>query len=107
MTKRLQHLTKIAALFVAVLAISLNVNAQTWYIYGEYTWSAPHPVGDFHEFHYHGEAVTIGGIEYNTIYVDSEVNGNYLDGAFRNEDNQVYYCKWNGRSDERRVGKEC
>ena len=98
MTKRLQHLTKIAALFVAVLAISLNVNAQTWYIYGEYTWSAPHPVGDFHEFHYHGEAVTIGGIEYNTIYVDSEVNGNYLDGAFRNEDNQVYYCKWNGTS---------
>lgn len=98
MTKRLQHLRKSAALVVAVLAISLNVNAQTWYIYGEYTWSAPHPVGDFHEFHYQGEAVTIGGIEYNTIYVDSEVNGNYLDGAFRNEDNQVYYCKWNGTS---------
>ena len=98
MTKRLQHLRKIAALIVATIAISLNVNAQEWYIYGVYTWSAPHPVGDFHEHHYQGDAVTISGLEYNTIYVDSEVNGNYLDGAYRNDDNQVYYCKWNGTS---------
>ena len=98
MTKHLQHLTKIVALIVATIVLSLNINAQTWYIYGVYTWSAPHPVGDFHEYHYQGDAVTIGGLEYNTIYVDSEVNGNYLDGAYRNDGNQVYYCKWNGAS---------
>ena len=98
MTKRLQHLRKIVALIVATIAISLNVNAQEWYIYGVYTWSAPHPVGDFYEHHLQGEAVTIGGLEYNTIYVDSEVNGYYLDGAFRNDGEQVYYCKWNGAS---------
>ena len=97
MATRLQNLKKLA-IFVAMLVISLSVNAQTWYIYGEYTWSAPHPVGDFHEHHYQGEAVNIGGMEYTTIYVNSEVNGNYLDGAYRNEDNQVYYCKWNGTS---------
>ena len=98
MTKRLQHLSKLTTLLVAFFTISLSVNAQTWYIYGEYTWSAPHPVGTFHEFHYQGEEVNIGGLEYTTIYVDSEVNGEYLDGAYRNDDNQVYYCKWNGSS---------
>ena len=97
MATRLQNLKKLA-IFVAMLVISLSVNAQTWYIYGEYTWSAPHPVGDFHEHHYQGDVVNIGGMEYTTIYVDSEVNGNYLDGAYRNEDNQVYYCRWNGTS---------
>lgn len=97
MATRLQNLKRLA-IFVAMLVISLSVNAQTWYIYGEYTWSAPHPVGTFHEHHYQGEAVTIGGMEYTTIYVDSEVNGNYLDGAYRNDDNQVFYCKWNGSS---------
>lgn len=97
MATRLQNLKKLA-IFVAMLVISLSVNAQTWYIYGEYTWSAPHPVGTFHEYHYQGDAVTIGGLEYNTIYVDSDVNGNYLDGAYRNDGNQVYYCKWNGTS---------
>lgn len=96
MMKRLHFLTRFAALIAAVFAISLNINAQEWYIYGVYTWSAPHPVGTFHEHHYEGEAVTIGGLEYQTIYVQSEVNGNYLDGAYRNEDNQIYYCKWNG-----------
>ena len=98
MTKRLQHLSKLTTLLVAFFTISLSVNAQTWYIYGEYTWSAPHPVGTFHEFHYQGEEVAIAGLEYTTIYVDSEVNGEYLDGAYRNDDNQVYYCKWNGSS---------
>lgn len=97
MATRLQNLKKLA-IFVAMIVISLSVNAQTWYIYGEYTWSAPHPVGDFHEHHYQGDVVNIGGMEYTTIYVDSEVNGNYLDGAYRNDDNQVYYCKWNGSS---------
>ena len=103
MTKRLQHLTRFAALAIAMIAISLNLSAQEWYIYGIYTWSAPHPVGDFHEHHYQGEAVTIGGMEYTTIYVDSEANGNYLDGAYRNEDNQVYYRKWNDPSYEDEV----
>lgn len=98
MVKRLQNLKKFAVLAITMLAISLSVNAQEWYIYGEYTWSAPHPVGEFHEHHYQGEAVNIGGLEYQTIYVQSEVNGNYLDGAYRNEENQVYYCKWNGSS---------
>ena len=98
MTKRLQHFTRFAMIAIAMLAISLNLNAQTWYICGEYTWSAPHPVGTFHEFHQQGEQVVISGMEYTTIYVDSEVNGQYLDGAFRNEDNQIYYCKWNGAS---------
>ena len=98
MTKRLQNLKKIAVLAIAAIAISLNLNAQTWYIYGEYTWSAPHPVGTFHEYHYQGEQVAISGMDYTTIYVNSDVNGQYLDGAFRNEDNQIYYCKWNGSS---------
>ena len=103
MMKRLQNLGKIAVLTMAMLAISLNINAQEWYIYGVYTWSAPHPVGTFHEQHRQGEAVTIGGQEYHTIYVQSEANGNYLDGAYRNEDNQVYYCKWNGSSYDEEV----
>ena len=96
MTKRLQHFIQFAVLTAALFATSLNINAQEWYIYGVYTWSAPHPVGTFHEQHHQGETVTIGGQEYHTIYVQSEANGNYLDGAFRNEDNQVYYRRWNG-----------
>ena len=98
MNKPLQSLKKLVVLAIATLAISLNVSAQEWYIYGIYTWSAPHPVGVFYEHHHQGEAVNIGGLEYQTIYVESEVNGNYLDGAYRNDDNQVYYCKWNGAS---------
>lgn len=98
MNKPLQSLKKLVVLAIATLAISLNISAQEWYIYGIYTWSAPHPVGDFYEHHHQGEAVNIGGLEYQTIYVESEVNGNYLDGAYRNDDNQVYYCKWNGAS---------
>lgn len=98
MNKPLQSLKKLVVLAIATLAISLNVSAQEWYIYGIYTWSAPHPVGDFYEHHHQGEAVNIGGLEYQTIYVESEVTGNYLDGAYRNDDNQVYYCKWNGAS---------
>ena len=103
MTKCLQNLKKFATLTVAVLAISLNINAQEWYIYGVYSWSAPHPVGEFYEHHYQGEAVNIAGVEYQTIYVHSEVNGNYLDGAYRNDDNQVYYCTWNGSSYDEEV----
>ena len=96
MTKRLQHFIQLAVLTMALFVISLNINAQEWYIYGVYTWSAPHPVGTFHEHYYQGEAVTIGGVGYHTIHVRNEANQTHLAGAFRNEDNQVYYCKWNG-----------
>ena len=98
MAKRLQFLKRFAALPVAIFAISLSVNAQIWYIYGEYTWSAPHPVGTFHEYHFSDEIVEIDGLQYITLYVDSEVNDLYLDGAYRNDGNQVYYRKWNGTS---------
>ncbi|MBQ6084837.1 MAG: T9SS type A sorting domain-containing protein [Bacteroidales bacterium] len=100
MAKSLQNIRKIAALTVALLAISLGVNAQTWYIMGEYIWSPPHPQGTFEETHYQAENVEIGGMEYHTIYVQGE--GTLL-GAYRNEDNQVYYCKWNGSSYDEEV----
>lgn len=100
MAKSLQNIRKIAALTVAMLAISLGVNAQTWYIMGEYIWSPPHPQGTFEETHYQAENVEIGGMEYHTIYVQGE--GTLL-GAYRNEDNQVYYCKWNGSSYDEEV----
>lgn len=98
MANRLQNFAKFAVLAIASLAISLNINAQEWYIYGVYTWSAPHPVGDFYEHHIQGETVEIGGNMFNTIYVQNETTGTHLDGAFRNEDNQVYYRTWNGTS---------
>ena len=100
MAKSLQNIRKIAALTVALLAISLGVNAQTWYIMGEYIWSPPHPQGTFEETHYQAENVEIGGMEYHTIYIQGE--GTLL-GAYRNEDNQVYYCKWNGSSYDEEV----
>ena len=103
MATRLQNLKKFAVLAIATIAISLSVNAQTWYIYGVYTWSAPHPVGSFYEYHHQGEAVNIDGLEYNTIYIQNPSTGNQLDGAFRNDGNQVYYCKWNGSSYEDEV----
>lgn len=91
----LQNLKKIAVLAVATVAISLSVNAQTWYIMGEYIWSPPHPQGTFQETHYQGDNVTIGGVEYNNIYVQGQSTPL---GAYRTEDNQVYYCKRNGSS---------
>lgn len=93
MATRLQNFKKLAALTVAILAISLSVNAQSWYILGEYIWSPPHPQGTFEELHYQGEAVEINGMEYNTIYIQAQ---NVLLGAYRAEDNQIYYCAWNG-----------
>ena len=67
---------------------------------GEYIWSPPHPQGTFEETHYQAENVEIGGMEYHTIYIQGE--GTLL-GAYRNEDNQVYYCKWNGSSYDEEV----
>ena len=97
MATLLQNLKRIAVLAIATIALSLNINAQEWYIYGEYTWSAPHPVGSFYERHYQGETAEIGGMEYQTIYVyNYRYETTTLAGAYRNEDNQVYYCKWNG-----------
>ena len=95
MAMNLQNLKKIAALTVALLAISLGVNAQTWYIMGEYIWSPPHPQGTYEVCHYQAEDTEINGMTYHTIYVQGQ--GTLL-GAYRNEDNQVYYCKWNGAS---------
>jgi hypothetical protein len=95
MATRLQNLKKIAALTVALLAISLGLNAQTWYIMGEYIWSPPHPQGTYEMIHYQAEDTEINGMEYHTIYIQGQ--GTLL-GAYRNEDNQVYYCKWNGSS---------
>ena len=97
MVTRLQNFKKIAALTVALLAISLGVNAQTWYIMGEYIWSPPHPQGTYEETHYQAEDTEINGMEYHTIYVQEQ---GVLLGAYRNEDNQVYYCKWNGSTYE-------
>lgn len=95
MAKKLQNLKKVAILAIAMLAISLGATAQIWYIYGEYTWSAPHPTGTFTEHHYQAEDVDINGMEYHTIYIQEQ---GVLLGAYRNEDNQVYCCKWNGSS---------
>lgn len=95
MATRLQNLKKIAALTVALLAISLGINAQSWYIMGEYIWSPPHPQGTYEIIHYQAEDTEINGMEYHTIYIQGQ--GTLL-GAYRNEDNQVYYCKWNGSS---------
>lgn len=100
MATLLHNFKKIAALTVALLAISLGVNAQTWYIMGEYIWSPPHPQGTYEETHYQGETTEINGMEYNTIYLQET---NTLLGAYRNEDNQVYYCKWNGSSYDEEV----
>ena len=91
----LQNFKKILALTIALLAISFGVKGQTWYIMGQYIWSPPHPQGTYEETHYQAEDVAINGMEYHTIY--SQEQGVLL-GAYRNEDNQVYYCKWNGSS---------
>lgn len=97
MARLLQNFKKIAVLAIAAIALSLNINAQEWYIYGVYTLSAPHPIGTFYERHYHGETIEINGIEYQTIYVyNFRYETTSLAGAYRNEDNQVYYRKWNG-----------
>lgn len=94
----MRRFRKIAALMIAVLAMSLSVNAQTWYIYGVYTWSAPNPIGDFHETNYQGETVMIDGLEYNTMHVRNEAGVSHLDGAFRYDGDQIYYCKWNSQT---------
>lgn len=90
----LQNFKKIIAFTIALLAISFSVKGQTWYVMGQYIWSPPHPQGTFEELHYQAEDVTIGGVVYHTIYRD----GGTLLGAYRTEDNQVYYIQWDGSS---------
>lgn len=93
MVKKLLNFKKVAILAVALLAVSFGAKAQSWYIMGEYIWSPPNPQGTFNELHYQAEDVEINGMDYHTIYAAGERN---LLGAYREEDNQVYYCKWNG-----------
>lgn len=93
MIKKLQNFKRIAALTIALFAVSFGLKAQTWYIMGEYIWSPPNPQGTFKEFHEQRESVVINGMDYNTIY--NTTQGELL-GAYRNDGNQVYYCKWNG-----------
>ena len=93
MAMNLQNFKKIAALTVALLAISLGVNAQTWYILGEYLWSPPNPQGTYLETHYQAGDTEINGVEFHTIY---NLEQGSLVGAYRNEDNQIFYCNWNG-----------
>lgn len=95
MVKNLQNIRKIAMLAIALFAVSFGVKAQQWYIMGEYIWSPPHPQGTYEELHVQGEDVEINGMEYHTIY--NQTQGILL-GAYRNEENQVYYCKWNGNA---------
>ena len=95
-----QRLKKTAILTIALLAASFGVKAQTWYLMGEYIWSPPHPQGTYEELHYQAEDVEINGMEYHTIYIHGQ---GVLLGAYRNEDNQVYYCKWNGTAYEDEV----
>lgn len=100
MVKKTLNFKRIAILTIALLAFSFGVKAQSWYIMGEYVWSPPHPQGTYMELHEQGESVVINGLEYNTIYVHGE---GLLLGAYRNEDNQVYYCKWNGSAYDEEV----
>lgn len=98
MARFLHSFQKIAALTVALLAIGLSVNAQTWYIMGEYIWSPPNPQGTFEVSQTLGNDVTIGDLIYTTVYENDA-----LIGAFRNDGYQVYYCKYNGSSYEDEV----
>ena len=92
MAKNTHNFKKIAILTIALLAVSFGVKAQSWYVMGQYIWSPPHPQGTYEELHYQAEDVDINGMEYHTIYIHGQ---GILLGAYRNEDNQVYYCKWN------------
>lgn len=92
MATRLQNLKKMAALTVALLAVSFGVKGQTWYILGEYVWSPPNPQGTFQVYHYQGETTHIEGLEYHTLY--SQLDRSLI-GAYRNDGSEVYYRSWN------------
>lgn len=92
MAKRLLNFKKLAILVLATIAISLNIDAQQWYVLGRYTWSPPEPQGTFEVLYHAEETIEIDGMTYQTIVQDE----NTLVGAYREEDNKVFYCKWNG-----------
>ncbi len=87
---------KVAALAVAMLAIAFSANAQTWYIMGEFVFSPPHPQGTFEVYQYAGEAVTISGLQYTTIYENDpyDTPAVELEGAYRVEGDYVYFREW-------------
>ena len=82
MGKNLLKLKKAAILAIALIAVSFGVKAQSWYIMGEYLFSPPNPQGTFEELHYQAEDVTIGGLEYHTIYSNGARG---LLGAYRED----------------------
>lgn len=97
MAKKLQNFRKIAALLLAVLAISMCAGAQNyWYIQGEYTFSPPEPQGTYNMAQYEGAQVTIAGMTYTEIYSQNNENQGLtkLEGAYRIEGNQVYFREW-------------
>ena len=102
MARHLQNFRKFVALAVAVLAISLSTNAQTWYIMGKFMGSPPEPQGKTLEVHQQSGTVDISGVTYNTIkivdysHLPVKETIDSLVGAYRTDGNQVYFCKWNG-----------
>ncbi|MGN0033272.1 MAG: T9SS type A sorting domain-containing protein [Candidatus Limimorpha sp.] len=99
MMKMLQKLGRILALATAVIAVSFGAQAQTasgdtWYIMGKYVWSPPYPQGSFEYTEYVGDVVSIDGVDYQEIH--TLTNGvSELAGAYRVEDEYVFFCKWN------------
>lgn len=95
MLKKTLSFKKIAVLAIALLAFSFGVKAQSWYVMGEYIWSPPHPQGTFEELYNQGGDETINGMVYHTVFRQTQTEVELL-GAYRQDGEQVYYCKWNG-----------
>ena len=102
--KMLQKLRKSLALAIAVIAVSFGAQAQvgsgnTWYIMGKYVWSPPYPQGSFEYTEYVGDVTTINGLDYNEIYTLTD-GVSELAGAYRLEDEYVFFCKWNAGAND-------
>lgn len=95
MLKKTLSFKKTAVLAIALLAFSFGVKAQSWYIMGEYVFSPPHPQGTFEEHYNQGGDETINGMVYHTVFRQTQTEVELL-GAYRQDGEQVYYCKWNG-----------
>jgi len=96
MLKNLQNFRRIAALIIALLAISFCANSQNyWYIMGEYTFSPPCPQGTFTMGLEERDAVIVEGVEYTEIvsWWDG-VYGPIEEGVYRTDGNQVYFRPW-------------
>lgn len=92
MFNNFKRFKKAVILLIAMFAVSLGLKAQEWYVMGEYIWSPPNPQGTYELTYACGETVQIDGLEYTTVYNSPDAKL----GAFRTEDNQVYYRSWNG-----------